>query len=151
MRAAPTGGGRFGGVPAAGTPAQAHFAAPRGYGRPPPGGGGRVYGGSHVSFGLGVGMVVPLDGPEATHEGAVADDDSAFAGDQAYVTMSLISTYDGRVLWHLRQSVDVELDNPKDVERFVGRVLDSIPPSLARGAPAAAPTTAAPPPPPPPS
>jgi hypothetical protein len=118
---------------AAGAPTQAHF-APRGYGRPPPTGGGRVYGGSHVSFGLGVGMVVPLDGPEATHEGAVADDDSAFAGDQAYVTMSLVSTYDGRLLWHLRQSVDVELDNPQEVERFVRRVLDGLPPSLARGA-----------------
>jgi hypothetical protein len=140
VRAAPAGGSRLGGVPAPGTPAGAHF-APRGYGRVPPGGGGRVYGGSNVSFGLGVGMVVPLEGPVATHEGAVADDDSAFAGDQAYVTMSLVSTTDGRVLWHLRQSVDVELDNPQDVERFVGRVLDTIPASLARGAPAVAPAT----------
>jgi hypothetical protein len=134
-----------GAVPRTGTPAQAHF-SPRGYGRVPPSGGGRVYGGSNVSFGLGVAMVVPIDGPVATHEGAVADDDSFFAGDQAYVTMSLVSTYDGRVLWHLRQSVDVDLDDPKDVERFVARVLDTIPPSLAHPAPAAAPVTTAPPP-----
>jgi hypothetical protein len=153
VRAAPAPASTLGSgiTPRAGTPTQAHFGGPpRGYGHLPPGGGGPVYGGSHVSFGLGVGVVVPLDGPQATHEGAVADDDSAFAGDQGYITMSLVSTYDGRVLWHLRQSVDVELDNPRDVERFVTRVVDSIPPSLGRGPAPAAPASGAPPPPPPP-
>jgi hypothetical protein len=153
VRAAPA-GSAMSAVPAAGTPARAHF-APRGYGRLPPGGGGPVYGGSHVNFGVGLGVMVPLDGPVATHEGAVADDDSAFAGNQAYLTMSLVSTYDGRVLWHLRQSIDVDLDDPKDVDRVVARILDAIPPSLARPGerqPPAVPvsTTAAPPPPPPP-
>ena len=144
VRAAPAGaGGLSGGVPRTGTPTQAHFAPPRGYGRVPPSGGGRVYGGSNVSFGLGMAMIVPIDGPVATHEGAVADEDSFFAGNQAYVTMSLVSTYDGRVLWHLRQSVDVDLDDPKDVERFVARVLDTIPPSLAHPGPATAPATPA--------
>jgi hypothetical protein len=156
VRAAPSAGGPIasGAMRGAGTPTQAHFAPPRGYGRPPSGGGGRVYGGSHVNFGLGVGVMVPLDGPVATHEGAVADEDPIFEGDQAYVTMSLVSTYDGRVLWHLRQSVDVELDDPRDVERFTRRIVDGIPPSLARPgaeltAPAApAPTSGAVPPPP---
>jgi hypothetical protein len=74
----------------------------------------------------------------ATHEGAVVDEDPVFDGDQAYVTMSLVSTYDGRVLWHLRQSLDVELDDPRDVERFTRQIVDGIPPSLAR--PGAEPT-----------
>ena len=126
---APTGGWRPRAGGFAGGPAPAHV-APRGYGRFPPGGGGRVYGGSDVTFGLGIGVIVPIDGPEATHEGAVADENDMFASDDAYVTMSLVSTYDGRVLWHLRQKADVDVSNPQDVQRFVGQVLDAIPPAL---------------------
>jgi hypothetical protein len=131
--------------PAAGTTPRSTtaIAAPpvsRGYGNYPRGG-GPVYAGPQV--GLGIGVVVPLDGPQYTHEGAVADQDESFAGDQAYVSMTLVSTYDGRVLWHTRQSIDVALDKPQDVQRMVDRLIDAIPPSLSRAAPAPAP--AAPP------
>jgi hypothetical protein len=118
------------------TAARALAPAPRGYGAVPPGG-GPVYAGPRV--GVGVGVVVPLNGPQYTHEGAVAEDDEYFAGDQAYVSATLVSTYDGRVLWHARQSIDVSLDRPDDVQKMVDRLVDSIPPSLSQGAPPAPP------------
>jgi hypothetical protein len=108
---------------------------PRGYGSFPSGR-GPVYAGPNV--GTGIGVVVPLDGPVYTHEGAVADSDDTFAGDQAYVSMTMVSTYDGRVLWHLRRSIDVALDKPQDVQRMIDGIIDTIPPSLSQ-APAAAP------------
>src|SRR5438132_473476 len=82
--------------PAAVAPAGATAArvTPRGYGGLPPGGGGRVYGGG-PRVGVGVGVMVPLEEPVYTHEGAVADPDDTFAGDQAYVAMTLVSSYDG--------------------------------------------------------
>jgi len=83
--------------------------------------------------GIGIGVVVPLDGPAHTHEGSVAEDDEFFAGDQAYVSATLVSTYDGRVLWHARQSIDVALDRPADVQRMIERLVATIPPSLSQG------------------
>ena len=102
---------------------------------PPAYGGGHVYGGPHV--GVGIGVVVPLNGPTHTHEGAVADEEDVFAGDQAYVSMTLISSHDGRVLWHARQSLDVELDHPPQIERMIDSLVGTIPPSLAVGRPTA--------------
>jgi hypothetical protein len=112
----------------------------RGYGHYPRGG-GPVYAGPQV--GIGIGVVVPIDSPQYTHEGAVADQDDSFAGDQAYVSMTLVSTYDGRVLWHTRQSIDVALDKPQDVQRMVDRLIETIPPSLSQPAPAAPAASAA--------
>lgn len=103
---------------------------PRGRGRVPVGGGGRTYGHSHGHVGLGIGVVVPLNSSTHTHEGAVADQDDTFAGDQAYLSLTLISAHDGRVLWHVRESVDVELDNPQEVERVVHQLLSTLPPAL---------------------
>lgn len=103
-------------------------AVPRGHGHLPSTGGGRVYGGPHVS--VGVGVVVPLHGPAHTHEGAVREEDDLFGGDHVYVSLTLLSAHDGRVLWHLRDELDVELDNPRDLERFVSRTFDTLPPSL---------------------
>jgi hypothetical protein len=123
--------------PGAGAPTRARITSPRGYGMAPSGG-GPVYGNNFV-LGVGVGMSVPVDGPVATHEGAVKEEDRTFAGDQAYVTMSMVSTYDGRVLWHLRGSFDVELDDPRDVQRFVSQVVQTIPPALPPAAPAGGP------------
>jgi hypothetical protein len=122
--AAPTGG------VATATTARALTPAPRGYGSVPYGR-GPVYSGPNV--GIGIGVVVPLNGPAHTHEGAVAEDDEFFAGDQAYVSATLVSTYDGRVLWHARQSIDVALDKPADVQRMIERLVDTIPPSLSQG------------------
>jgi hypothetical protein len=124
-----------GGAPQTATSARALTPAPRGYGAPPPGY-GPVYGGPHV--GIGIGVVVPLNGPQHTHEGAVAEDDEFFAGDQAYLSATLVSTYDGRVLWHARQSIDVDLARPADVQAMVDRLVDTIPPSLSQGAAPAA-------------
>jgi hypothetical protein len=116
-------------------PATSHLTAPRGYGAFPSGG-GPVY---RSNFGVGVGVVVPIFSPVATHEGAVQEDDETFAGDQAYLTMSLVSTYDGRVMWHLRGSFDVELDNPKDIQRFVATVMEMVPPALVPTPPSGGP------------
>jgi hypothetical protein len=74
-----------------------------------------------------------LNGPVHTHEGSVAEEDEYFAGDQAYLSATLVSTYDGRVLWHARQSIDVALDKPDDVQRMIDRLVESIPPSLSQG------------------
>jgi hypothetical protein len=126
-------GGSSAVTPGAGAATTARVAppAPRGYGAAPdrP---GPVYTGPHV--GLGVGVVVPLEGHAHTHEGQVREDDETFAGDQAYLSATLVSTYDGRVLWHARQSIDVALDEPQDVQRMVERLVETIPPSLSRGA-----------------
>jgi hypothetical protein len=74
----------------------------------------------------------------------VADEDEAFAGDEIHVSLTLVSAYDGRVLWHIRDSVDVEADHPQELESFVHRYVGLLPPSLAAGAaPAAAPAAAA--------
>jgi hypothetical protein len=125
-----------GGSPPTATTARALAPPPRGYGAVPRGG-GAVYGGPRV--GIGIGVVVPLEGPQHTHEGAVAEDDEMFAGDQAYLSATLVSTYDGRVLWHARQSIDVALDRPADVQKMVDRLVDTIPPSLSQAPAPAAP------------
>jgi hypothetical protein len=108
---------------------------PRGYGYVPPGR-GPVYSGPQV--GIGIVSSCPSRGPAHTHEGAVAENDEYFAGDQAYLSATLVSTYDGRVLWHARQSIDVDLDKPADVQKMIDRLVESIPPSLSQG-PAPAP------------
>jgi len=102
----------------------------RGPGLPPAVGPRRVYYGGgrpDVGVGIGVGVVVPLDGPVYTHEGSVEHDDEWFGGDQAYMTMTLVNAADGRVLWHLRESLDVDVGNPKDVQALVNRAVHSIP------------------------
>ncbi len=103
-------------------------------------GGGRVYRGSpryHSGVDVGVGLMIPLDSEEHTHDGQVADDDDPFAGDEIHVSMTLVSAYDGRVLWHIRDSVDVEPDRPQEVDAFVRRYVDLLPPALTKAAPAA--------------
>jgi hypothetical protein len=157
-------------APAAGAPTTAAVAAPRGRGSYRGGGGGRVYRSpprTYTSVGVGVGVVVPigggggggrhaygypppgprydtveLDGPRHTHDGYVADDDEAFAGDDLHIAMTLISAHDGRVLWHVRENVDVEADQPVELEALFKRYAAHLPPSLApppagAGAPAA--------------
>ena len=93
-------------------------------------GGGRVYR-SSPQVHVGLGVMVPLDSPEHTHEGQVADDDGVYGGDEIHVSMTLVSAHDGRVLWHIRDSVDVEPDDPQQVDAFVRRYVGLIPPSLA--------------------
>lgn len=86
----------------------------------------RVYGGGpHIHMGIGV--HVPLAGPEYTHGGTVTHEDETFGGDHVYVTMTLVNAADGRVLWHVREDLDVEPDNAKEVERMVHRLVNSIP------------------------
>jgi hypothetical protein len=103
--------------------------APSGYGRVLPGvHGGRAWGGLHTR--VGVGVVVPLERPAHTHEGAVIDEDPSFGGDHIYASLTLVSAHDGRVIWHLRDDFDVELDSPDDLERFVDRTLGTLPASL---------------------
>ncbi len=51
-----------------------------------------------------------------------------FAGDELYVSMTLVSTSDGRVLWHARQELDLDADDPSDVDRMVQSFLTSLPP-----------------------
>ena len=53
-----------------------------------------------------------------THDGSIAYDDPVFAGDELYVSMTLVSTYDGRVLWHARDALDLEANNPAHVDRM---------------------------------
>jgi len=89
-----------------------------------------VGGGPHV--GIGVGVVVPLNGPVYTHDGTVDYDDPLFAGDQLYVSMTLVSTYDGRVLWHARDSVDLEADRPDHIEQMMHAFLETLPAALPR-------------------
>ncbi|MFL5304047.1 MAG: hypothetical protein ACJ8F1_02490, partial [Polyangia bacterium] len=108
--------------------------------------GGPVY----VGGGIDVGIVVPIDEPVMTHDGSVGYEDPMFAGDEVYVSMTLVSTYDGHVLWHARQSLDVEANKPEDVDRMVEAFLNTLPPALPPPPPPAPPTppppAAAPPP-----
>jgi len=94
--------------------------------------GGPVYTGGGPNVGIGIGVVVPLDGPVYTHDGSVDYDDPLFAGDELYVSMTLVSTYDGRVLWHARDNVDLEADHPEHIDQLVHAFLDTIPPALPR-------------------
>jgi hypothetical protein len=114
-------------------------AAPRGVAPAPPiggwRGGGRPPGalrGGHVFVGTGldVGIIVPLDEPVYTHDGSIGYDDPVFAGDELYVSMTLVSTYDGRVLWHARDALDLEANNPAHVDRMVQAFVDTLPPAL---------------------
>jgi hypothetical protein len=98
-------------------------------GAPPAPARGYVYDGRpHAGVSFGVGVVVPLDGPVYTHDGDVQHEDEMFAGDNLYVSMTLVSTYDGRVLWHERQELSLDADDPKDVDRMVQTFLTSLPP-----------------------
>jgi hypothetical protein len=119
-----TGGGSGGGGWRSGTPVARPFGAP-------------VYGGG-PNLAFGVGVFVPLDGPMYTHDGEVAHEDETFAGDELYVSMTLVSTYDGRVLWHARENLDLDAEDNLDVDHMVQEFLGSLPP---RGGfkPAAAP------------
>ena len=125
-RAAPAGVPRGAPVPAGGG-WRGGGAAPAGIPRGAP-----VYSGGGPQLGIGVGVIVPLDGPIYTHDGNVDYDDPLFAGDQLYVSMTLVSTYDGRVLWHARESIDREADRPDHVEEMVHGFLDTLPPALPR-------------------
>jgi hypothetical protein len=97
-------------------------------GRPPLGlpRGGPVY----VGGGVNLNLVVPLDEPVYTHDGSIAYDDPIFAGDELYVSMTLVSTYDGRVLWHAHDALDLEANNPAHVDRMVQDFMDTLPPAL---------------------
>jgi hypothetical protein len=144
---APSGGGWHGspGAVSAVAPRPVPVATPRG--APIPAGGGTWRGGGSAPgvprgapvytsggprLGIGIGVVVPLDGPVYTHDGSVDYDDPWFAGDQLYVSMTLVSTYDGRVLWHARDSVDLEADHPEHIDQLVHAFLDTLPPALPR-------------------
>jgi hypothetical protein len=128
--AATSGGWRGGGVASGG-------GGWRGGGGPPRAPGARVYdGGPHV--GVGIGVVIPLDGPVYTHDGDVQHEDEVFAGDELYVSMTLVSTNDGRVLWHARQELDLDAQDPRDVDRMVQSFLDTLPPRGGWQPPAAA-------------
>jgi hypothetical protein len=95
--------------------------------------GAPVYtGSSGPRLGIGVGVIVPLNGSVHTHDGNVDYDDPLFAGDELYVSMTLVSTYDGRVLWHTRDNVDREANRPDHIEELVRSFLESLPPALPR-------------------
>ncbi|HEY4395679.1 MAG TPA: hypothetical protein VGP64_16525 [Polyangia bacterium] len=83
-------------------------------------------------------LIVPLDEPIYTHDGSVAYDDPIFAGDELYVSMTLVSTVDGRVLWHARDSLDLEANNPAHVDRMVQGFLNTLPPALPPPVPSTA-------------
>jgi hypothetical protein len=123
------GGGAPGAMsaPRAAAPAAPPLGGWRG-GRPPLGGprGGRVY----LGGGGNLNLIVPLDEPVYTHDGSIAYDDPVFAGDELYVSMTLVSTYDGRVLWHARDALDLEANNPSHVDRMVQDFMDTLPPAL---------------------
>ncbi len=113
-----------------GSPPGGAVVPPPGRGFPPPRGPvvGRTYGGGpHIGVGVGVAVVVPLDGPTYTHDGTVDHEDEMFAGDEVYVSMTMISAQDGRVLWHQRQSLDLDAQDPRDVDQMVRAFVDSIP------------------------
>lgn len=130
---APAAGGGWHGTPA--TPARA-VPAPgtgwRGGGAPPAvPRGARVYrGGGGGGGGIGIAVVVPLDEPVYTHDGSVGYDDPIFAGDELYVSMTLVSSYDGRVLWHARDNLDLAADRPAEIDQMVHAFLDTLPPAL---------------------
>ncbi len=94
--------------------------------------GGPVY----VGGGVNLALVVPLDEPVYTHDGSIAYDDPVFAGDELYVSMTLVSTYDGRVLWHARDSLDLEANRPDHVDRMVQAFMNTLPPALPPAGPA---------------
>jgi hypothetical protein len=128
----PLGGAGRAPVGLRGSPPAAGMApvAPRGRGvLPPPRGAvpGRVYGGG-PRVGIGVDVVVPLDGPVYTHDGTVTHEDDTFAGDQLYVTMTLVSAHDGRVLWHMRRDIDLDAQDPRDVDLLARAFIETIPP-----------------------
>jgi hypothetical protein len=108
-------------------------------GRPVVRRGGPVY----VGGGVNLFVVVPIDEPVYTHDGSIAYDDPFFAGDEIYVSMTLVSTADGRVLWHARDALDLEANRPADVEQVVQTFLATLPPALP---PAPLPPAALPPP-----
>jgi hypothetical protein len=114
--------------PLRGSPPGGAVVPPPGRGFPPPRGPvvGRTYGGG-PRLGVGVALVVPLDGPAYTHDGTVDHEDEMFAGDQVYVSMTMISAQDGRVLWHQRQSLDLDAQDPRDVDAMVRTFVDGIP------------------------
>jgi hypothetical protein len=93
--------------------------------------GAPVYYGRGPHVGLGVGVYVPLSGPVYTHDGNVGHEDEFFAGDELYVSMTLVSTYDGRVLWHQREHLDLDAEDNRDVDLMVRSFLGNLP---ARGA-----------------
>jgi hypothetical protein len=99
---------------------------PTGRGLPPPGRTGRVYGGG-PRLGLGVGLYVPLGGPVHTHDGRVEHQDELYGGDELWVSMTLVNAADGRVLWHLREELDLEADKPEELEAMVQRFVGTIP------------------------
>ncbi|MBV9882728.1 MAG: single-stranded DNA-binding protein [Sphingomonadaceae bacterium] len=116
--------------PAAGVPLAGHPAGPVGRGvlRPPAAGAPvRAYGGGGPSAFVGVGVAVPLEGPESTHDGTVEDSNDVLANDQIWVTMTLVSAADDRVLWHFRHDLDVDPAKPADVDRAVDAVLGALP------------------------
>jgi hypothetical protein len=84
-----------------------------------------VYGGGPN---VGVAVIVPLDGPVYTHDGNVEHEDETFAGDELYVSMTLVSTYDGRVLWHARQALDLDAEDNRDVDQMVQEFIGDLPP-----------------------
>jgi len=132
--------------PAAAAPRAGVVAAPpvggwRGGGRPVVRGGGPVY----LGGGVNLIVAVPIDEPVYTHDGSIAYDDPFFPGDELYVSMTLVSTVDGRVLWHARDALDLEANRPADVERMVQTFLATLPPALPPP-PAAALPPAVPPP-----
>ena len=100
--------------------------------------GAPVYRGGGGGVGIGIGVVIPIDGPVYTHDGGVAYEDPLFAGDELYVSMTLVSTYDDRVLWHARNNVDLEADHPEHIDQMVHAFLDTLPPALPRAPTAAA-------------
>jgi hypothetical protein len=90
---------------------------------------------------VGVDVIVPLDEPVYTHDGTVAYDDPLFAGDNLYASMTLVSAWDGRILWHQRAHLDLAPDEPGDVDQMVQAFLGGLPPRAGFG-PAPAPTAA---------
>jgi hypothetical protein len=58
--------------------------------------------------------------------------------------MTLVSAYDGRVLWHVRANLDRDAEDPNDVRKMVEELLGGMPPRQSGPVPAApAPATAA--------
>jgi hypothetical protein len=86
----------------------------------------RIYGGG-PDIGIGIGVMIPLDGPVYTHAGSVEHEDEWFAGDQLYLSWTLVNAADGRVLWHLREDLDLDAEDPRDVRALVNRVVGSLP------------------------
>lgn len=130
FRGSPVGGAsRFAAPTRVGPPIGSPLIVPRGRGVPPPipVGRGPVFGGGGPHIGIGVGVVVPLDGPQYTHDGTVAHEDEVYGGDDLYVAMTLVSAYDGRILWHARQHLDLDAEDPKDVDVMVQTMLGVLP------------------------